>query len=356
MKKVLPKYPIFIPSKGRHDVDLTMKFMDADGVPFRLVVEPQDRDDYARKYGAKRVLVLPENDRGLPYSRNWIKALAADEGHFRHWQIDDNISGIWRWFRGHRLYCSAGVALRASEDFTDRYENVAISGLNYVMFAMDATKPFNLNVHVYSCTLVRTDLQNRFRGPNEDVDMCLQVLADGWCTILFNAFLVQKLGTMIVKGGQTDFEYYGDGRLKMARDLQRRWPGVVTTGRRWGRPQHVVSNQWRKFDNKLVPKKGLRVSNGVDEYGMKLVQKKEIKSDRIRKLLTGAPQRRKEERQETNRPKKRHDAESARPSTKGKRKSARSVRNLREDGSEAIASSRGSKVSQECIADKKMER
>ena len=69
-------------------------------------------------------------------------------------------------------------------------------------------------MHVYSCTLVLNSIPHRWRGEyNEDTDICLQVLADGWCTILVNAYLAKKTHTMKTSGGNTDVLYQGDGRL-----------------------------------------------------------------------------------------------------------------------------------------------
>jgi hypothetical protein len=96
----------------------------------------------------------------------------------------------------------------------------------------------------------------------------LQVLADGWCTLLMNAFMVKKMTTMTMHGGNTDDFYQGDGRLRMSRSLERLWPGVVETKRRYGRPQHVIN--WRKFRTELRLKPGLSVTDGPDEYGMVL--------------------------------------------------------------------------------------
>lgn len=288
--RVLPRYPIYIPSKGRSDKCLTAKFLVRDGVPFFLVVEPQEAEAYRARFGAECVLVLPFSNLGLGSipARNWIKDHSIAAGFARHWQIDDNISGIWRKWRGRRLYCAAGVGLAATEDFVDRYENVAIAGLNYVMFAMDTKKPFVLNAHVYSCTLVLNSTPHRWRGRyNEDTDMCLQVLSDGWCTVQMNAFLVQKLGTMTVKGGNTDALYKGDGRLKMARSLERLWPGVVETKRRFDRPQHVIKHAWRHFDTPLKLKPGVDLAKlPANEYGMKLVQVRSVKSEDLKKILS----------------------------------------------------------------------
>jgi hypothetical protein len=172
------------------------------------------------------------------------------------------------------------------EDFSDRYENVGLSGFNYVMFAPGRTQkspePFRLNCHVYSATLYNNSLECRPRTFNDDVDLCLQVLASGFCTVQVNAFLVQKIRTMIVKGGQGG-NYDADGRLKLARSLERLWPHVVTTDRRWNRAQAVVRYNWRKFDTPLRLKPGLDPANlPVRDYGLELKQVKEIRSKDLR--------------------------------------------------------------------------
>jgi hypothetical protein len=291
-----PRYPIYIPSKGRAETCWTAQFLLRDSVPFRLVVEPQDRDAYAGRFGAERVLVLPwDNPGSVIPARNWIKDHATAEGHERHWQFDDNITYIGRRWQARRIPCHAGVALAACEDFTDRYENVAVAGLNYEMFLPTSRKapPFNLNCHVYSCSLILNSIPHRWRGRyNEDTDLCLQVLGDGWCTILFNAFYVWKKWTMQLKGGNTTTLYQGDGRLKMARSLERLWPGVVETKRRFQRPQHVVKDAWKRFDTPLKLKPGVDLealrAAGPNEYGMRLTQVKPIKSETLRKLVEDA--------------------------------------------------------------------
>ncbi len=58
---------------------------------------------------------------------------------------------------------------------------------------------------------------------------------------------------MKMKGGNTDELYKGNGRLAMAKELERNWPGIVTTRVRFGRPQHVVKNSWRDFKTPLIP-------------------------------------------------------------------------------------------------------
>lgn len=288
----MPRYPVYVISKGRSDCCLTARFLIKDGVPFHLVVEPQEYEDYARHFGEDRILTLPFSNLGLGSipARNWVWSHALSTGAARHWILDDNIRFINRRYKTRKIKCNAGLAFSACEDFVDRYENVAIAGMNYDMFIPNKKRcpPFVLNAHVYSCLLIRNDLPQRWRGRyNEDTDLCLQVLASGQCTILFNAFTVFKVTTMLMKGGNTAELYKGDGRLKMARSLERMWPYVVETKRRFQRPQHVVKNSWKNFDTPLVRKPGV-IFEGVDERGMRLHVRKEPQNPEIRKLVEEA--------------------------------------------------------------------
>ena len=267
-----PRYPVYVPSKGRASTPHTIKFLLEDDVDFRVVVEREEVETYEPLVGSDRLLGLPESNRGLAYVRTWIKEHSTAEGADRHWQLDDNICYVERFWKGVRLRCPSGPAFAVVEDFADRYENVGVAGMNYHMFGVPGAvkKPVSINVHVYSCSLVANALPFGWRlRYNDDVDFCLRALARGWCTALVNAFLVWKLPTMTVEGGNTA-DYRGDGRLVMARMLARVWPGVVRVDRRYGRPQHVVD--WKKFRDVE-----LRLRDGVDlssvepnEYGLEL--------------------------------------------------------------------------------------
>jgi hypothetical protein len=287
------RYPLYVISKGRADCCLTARFLMRDKVPFALVVEPQEAELYAARFGDTRVLMLPFSNLGLGSipARNWVWEHAKAAGHERHWILDDNIYAIERRFEGRRIRCNADLALGSVEDFIDRYENIAIGGLNYHMFAPGhrAIKPFVANVHVYSCLLIRNDLEYRWRGRyNEDTDLCLQVLAGGWCTVLVATFLIHKVATMKMKGGNTDHLYAGDGRLRMARSLERMWPGVVTTRRRFHRAQHVIDNAWKHF---TTPLKLRADAAAPTPRRMELTQTKRIASNDLRKWFDQAKAR-----------------------------------------------------------------
>ena len=42
--KVMPRYPIYVPSKGRYEKNLTANFLIKDGIPFKLVIEKEEYD------------------------------------------------------------------------------------------------------------------------------------------------------------------------------------------------------------------------------------------------------------------------------------------------------------------------
>jgi len=274
-----PKYPIFIPTKGRYESRLTAKALDKIGVPYLEVVEEDDVSRY-KKYGSKNLIVMPQHNKGLVFTRNWIWDYANGLGTPKFWTMDDNIKAFFRFNKNLKVPVTSGSMLAAIEDFTDRYENALISGMNYFMFVSRKSKmnQFTLNTRVYSNMLIQTDAKNPYGKPyrnegffNDDTDLCLRVLKDGFCTILFNAFLIEKSVTMTVKGGMTP-HYQDDGRWKMAEELRRKHPDVTKVTRKWGRWQHQVD--YRPFKkNRLKKKPGIVIPKGINNYGMVLKQK-----------------------------------------------------------------------------------
>jgi hypothetical protein len=104
----------------------------------------------------------------------------------------------------------------------------------------------------------------------------LRVLKDGHCTALFNVFLADKIATMYVKGGMTDYYEKTDKRREFAEELQRAHPDVVKVVRKFKRWHHQVN--YRPFKgNKLIKRDDIEIPEGVDNYGMKLVKREETK-------------------------------------------------------------------------------
>jgi hypothetical protein len=277
-----PRYPVYIISKGRSDSRLTSKALELINVPYHIVIEKQEYGLYAEHIHPSKILVLPFSNLGkgsIP-ARNWVWCHSLKRGAKRHWIIDDNIYYFCRLNRNTKIRVDSGTIFRCAEDFTDRYENVALSGFNYQWFAPARTKQpaFRVNRRIYSCILVNNHIEHRWRGRyNEDTDLSLRVMLDGWCTILFQAFLADKVTTMTMKGGNE--EIYANGRLEFVKSLMKQHPYLVTHVNRYGRDHHHVNyDYFRK--NKLKLKKNLNILEGINNYGMILIDKetgKEIK-------------------------------------------------------------------------------
>ena len=132
--------------------------------------------------------------------------------------------------------------------------------------------PLIFNTRVYSNMLIKTDIP--FRNVtfyNDDTDLCLRILKAGYCTLLFCAFLADKINTMQVKGGMTDYYKQTNKRREFAEELQRAHPDVVKIVWKFDRWHHEVD--YRPFKgNKLIRKPDAVIPEGVNNYGMKLVR------------------------------------------------------------------------------------
>jgi len=170
------------------------------------------------------------------------------------------------------------ATFRAVEDFTDRYENVKMSGMNYRFFVPEGStkKPYMMNTRIYSCILLSNDIEHRWRGKyNEDTDLSLRILKDDHCTILFNAFYCDKIGTLKMKGGNTE-EVYADSnnRRDFAESLKEQHPDLVKVVWRYERWHHEVNYSVFKQSLKRVDNYDQIVKKGVDNYNMKLLKLK----------------------------------------------------------------------------------
>jgi hypothetical protein len=260
---VNPSYPLYVLSKGRADTAPTPRVLDRMQVPYRLVIEQQEHDDYVRWFPEDRLLHLDpayvaaydpctdltaDDPRGSGPARNFAWEHSIAEGHAWHWVIDDNITGWFRFHQNQKVPCGNGTPFAAMERFATRYSNVAIAGPHYQSFspARSKAEPFQTGSRVFSCLLIRNAIPFRWECRyNEDVDLCLRVLKAGWATILFQAFLSGKVTTLRMGGGNTDTVYTG-GTLAKSRMLVARHPDVATLARRWNRWHHYVDySQWR---------------------------------------------------------------------------------------------------------------
>lgn len=267
-----PNHPIYIPSKSRAKIATTPRVLDRMGVPYRLVVEEQQRAEYAEHFLASKLLVLDPHYQetydacgdftgkslGSGPARNFIWDHAIAEGATWHWCMDDNIRFFARLHRNERIPVADGTIIYAMEDFVGRYTNIAMAGPHYWKFLKSRAKwpPFFLNTRIYSCNLIRNDLPFRWRGRyNEDVDLSIRMLKAGWVTILFNAFLQEKANTQTYSGGNTEAFYREEGTLAKSQMLARMHPDVARVVWRFNRWHHYVDYTPFK-GNRLIRRPG----------------------------------------------------------------------------------------------------
>lgn len=269
-----PQYPIYIISKGRWESRLTAKALEKMQVPYHIVIEPQEYNNYAQVINKDKILVLPFSNLGqgsIP-ARNWVWEHSLGRST-RHWILDDNIDGFGRLTGNMKIHVGSGTILRAIEDFVDRYENIGMAGCEYDYFLPRKVKvdPYRLNTRIYSNILIKNDLPHRWRGRyNEDTDLSLRVLKDGWCTVLFQAFIAYKIPTMMMSGGNTDVLYnQGDKRLEFAKSLKEQHPDVTEVVWRYGRWHHDVD--YRRFQYNKLKLRADAVIPETDIYPMQII-------------------------------------------------------------------------------------
>jgi|TARA_R110001599_G_scaffold191750_2_gene386735 hypothetical protein len=285
-----PQFPIYIPSKSRADSRLTSKALETMNVPYFIIVEKEQYNEYANVIDKKKILILDKKyqddydtcdslgdtkSKGPGAARNFAWQHSIDNGNKWHWVMDDNIKSFKRYNKNKRIACYNGTPFKVMEDFVLRYKNIAMAGPQYTMFVTDRSAntypPFTVNTRIYSCNLIRNDVPFRWRGRyNEDTDLSLNMLKANWCTIQFNAFLQEKITTQAVKGGNTEAFYSGEGTLPKSKMQVALHPDVSKLKWRFGRWHHIVDYSQFKRNNRLMLNKEVKIEQGINNYGLKL--------------------------------------------------------------------------------------
>ena len=105
-----------------------------------------------------------------------------------------------------------------------------------------------LNCKVY--IFINNNSNYRWEGRyNEDTDLSLRMLKDGWVTLLFQAFLCNKAATQTISGGNSKEFYDGEGTLPKSQLLVNKHPDVSRLAWRYERWHHDVD--YKVFKQKL---------------------------------------------------------------------------------------------------------
>ena len=286
----MPRFPLYIISKGRYDYMHTSRSLSAMRVHHHIVVEASERELYESASSSYATILVLDKQYQYNYetadgagffdgvlcagpARNfaWDHSMKT-YGAAWHWIMDDNIDGFYRLYGNIKIPCLAASFWRAMEDFVLRYENVVMGGPNYFMFASRKLKmpPLVFNTRIYSCNLIRNDVPYRWRARhNEDTDLSLRILKDGYSTVQFNALLQMKLTTQTIPGGNTEGIYDKVGRDVATNLLAELHPDVTEVVERWGRVHHHVDYSRFKV-NELGLRPSAEAEDAVDDFGMVL--------------------------------------------------------------------------------------
>ena len=276
-----PKYPVYIVSKGRASNGLTYKALNEMGVPYKIIVEQEEYDDYAAVIDKSNIMVCPQiykdgydtfhpsTTTGPGPARNYALAHSVSNGHLYHWVMDDNLDAFHRLNRNSKPEVTSGTIFKIMEDWVSRYDNIALAGPNYYSFCKktDAVPPYVLNTRIYSCLLVNNRIPYQWRGKyNEDTDLSLRALKDGWCTVQFNAFLQGKITTQRMTGGNHEQFYSKEGTKPKSQMLADMHPDVAKVVWKFNRWHHKVD--YRPFKNNKLIRNDTPIVKGVNNYGM----------------------------------------------------------------------------------------
>jgi hypothetical protein len=265
-----PRFPVYIPTRGRPAHQLTARRLLDLGIRPRLVVEEAEAEAYAEVNPDCDVLTWPASymdtyertpeldphpTTGAAHNFAWDHS--RQEGHTHHWIMDDNIQLFRaRSASGKTLPLADASPFRWHEDVMLSYRNLAgfALGLSHTF----GSKPFSINTRLYCATLYRNDLHEygiRWRrGLNDDTVVSLDILKTGyWCTAESHMLIILKTPTSRTKrlpGGMTDF-YADGGFIRKAAEAIRLHPDCVKMVTRYGRVHHQLD--YSQFTQRLIP-------------------------------------------------------------------------------------------------------
>lgn len=219
------KYTIYIPSKGRPTNNKTAELLK--NLNYKIVVEPQDYDDYHKVYSADKLVCLDANDKGLSYVRNYISKYSKQVGETHHWQMDDDVDCFKVRKKNHTNNQTVDPILAISivEHCMDMFTNIAISGIGSNAFAFSKRYAVQPNRLAYQCMLINNSIQNEWKmGGVEDWYYTFDVLEKGYCTLAFHHIMTQTSPTGAINGGSTDIHFAGEKRKRLYEEFIKQWP------------------------------------------------------------------------------------------------------------------------------------
>lgn len=223
-------YTIYIPSKGRPNTGLTYKHCIENGLKFKVVVEPQDYEEYSKYISKDNLLQLDKNNQGIQYARTFIKKYSQSCNESHHWQMDDDMRKFTIRKNSNGVKKNTKTDLKnvicIVEYLNNLFKNIAITGITSNIFAFSKPLSCQINRLAYGVVLVNNSVDLYWRKDTvEDWDYTLNCLEAGYCTLVLNHINFDTPSSGSNSGGNqmTDWETI-DKRREFYEKFCNLWP------------------------------------------------------------------------------------------------------------------------------------
>ena len=204
--------PLFIPSKDRFNNSILLSSLQKTNINHYIVVEPQDSKNYIKYYPKSNIVVLPENNKGISYVRQYILDYANKKKMNWIWMIDDDILPTISVINKNNklnkisLYKSLEKAITHSFkkgfpsahkiNVNDHKDKIAQIGFKHIVWLREYSK-YNINCQVVcnqisaiNIPLIKKHKIKYFSKLNfrEDIDLTCQIVDSGLLTVRFNNY------------------------------------------------------------------------------------------------------------------------------------------------------------------------
>lgn len=208
-------HQIFVPSKGRAHTSKFLQMAADLKQEVAMVVEKEEQATYRAKFPSHECITLPKSNQGITYVRNFIKKYAEDNSVYKHWMIDDDLSGFYIRLGTKMLKTPfSEVLTKAEEQFNQGY---GIAALDYQQIAWSAT--YELIKDGYAEVCVLTDNTKTFgmryrpeAEGKEDRDFAMQCIAAGHGTLRSTLYTFAAPANGSNSGGLKEIFYDVDQR------------------------------------------------------------------------------------------------------------------------------------------------
>lgn len=220
-----------IPTKGRPQTQ-THRLFEASGFTVYHFIEPQD----AAAYSVSNPIILPQNDQGITYARNFMLDWSREQGFHSFVCCDDDITHFGTAQNGKaRKGNAADDLIVPLQVFTK--SNAALGGLNQRQFAWNEKKPYRVNTgKVNGCFFLNMrQIGWRYRADTkEDIDFIMQCLDHRRNFLFFGRVFYDTPAIGTNEGGLHQL-YAAKRDVDWAHRVRKDWPEYAKIIQQYGR-------------------------------------------------------------------------------------------------------------------------